>query len=296
MDAPVRNPDVLTVAQVSRLVKTLLETSFSRIRVEGEVTGFKRAASGHAYFSLTERDPEGGTLKLDCVIYRFARAAASVDLHDGQRVVASGRMTSWGGTSRYQLNVDAVEEAGIGDLLRRLEELRRRLAGEGLFDEDRKRPLPFLPRCVGIVTSLRGAALRDMVRTILGRFPARILVADSLVQGEGAAEGVAKGIELLGLVPEVDVIIIGRGGGSLEDLWAFNEEVLVRAVAESRVPIVSAVGHEVDRVLTDEAADLRAPTPTAAGAMVVPSMQDIDASLLDLQVRAVAALDRKSVV
>ncbi len=293
MEVQPRTVDVFSVAQVSRLVKTLLETSFARIRVEGEVTGFKRAASGHSYFALTERDPEGGTLKLECVIYRFARAAAAVDLRDGQRVVATGRVTSYGGTSRYQLNVDAVEEAGIGDLLRRLEELRRRLADEGLFDADRKRALPFLPRCVGVVTSLRGAAVRDIVRTILARFPVRILVVDSVVQGEGAAEGVARGIDLLGLVSDVDVIVIGRGGGSLEDLWAFNEEVLVRAVAACSVPIVSAVGHEVDHVLTDDAADVRAPTPTAAGALVVPSLEDIDASLDVLHDRLASALTRR---
>lgn len=293
MEVQPRTVDVLSVAQVSRLVKTLLETSFARIRVEGEVTGYKRAASGHSYFALTERDPEGGTLKLECVIYRFARAAASVDLRDGQRVVASGRMTSYGGTSRYQLTVDAVEEAGIGDLLRRLEELRRRLALEGLFDADRKHPLPFLPRRIGVVTSLRGAAVRDIVRTILARFPARILLVDSVVQGDGAAQGVARGIDFLNLVSDVDVIIIGRGGGSLEDLWAFNEEVLVRAVAASRVPIVSAVGHEVDHVLTDDAADVRAPTPTAAGTLVVPSLEDIDASLDDVRGRLASALTRR---
>lgn len=293
MEVQPRGAEVLSVAQVSRLVKTLLETSFSRIRVEGEVTGFKRAASGHSYFALAERDPEGGTLKLDCVVYRFARAAAAVDLRDGQRVVAAGRMTAYGGTSRYQLVVDAIEEAGIGDLLRRLEELRRRLADEGLFDADRKRPLPFLPRRVGVVTSLRGAAVRDIVRTVLARYPARLLLVDSLVQGEGAAEGVAKGIELLNLVPDVDVIVIGRGGGSLEDLWAFNQETLVRAVAASRVPVVSAVGHEVDRVLTDEAADLRAPTPTAAGVLVVPSVDELAAALLDLRVRLASGLTRR---
>lgn len=293
MEAMPRPDDVLTVAEVSRRVRNLLESAFPRVRVEGEVTGFKRAASGHSYFALTERDPDGTTAKLECVIYRFARAAAAVDLRDGQRIIAAGRLTSYAGTSRYQMSVDAVEEAGLGDLLRRLEELRRRLAAEGLFDPGRKRPLPFLPRRVGVVTSLRGAAVRDIVRTVLGRFPTRILVADAVVQGDGAAERIAKGIDLLNLVPDVDVIIIGRGGGSLEDLWAFNEEVLVRAVAASRVPVVSAVGHEVDRVLTDEAADVRAPTPTAAGALVVPSRDELDAGLSELKDRLSAGLLRR---
>ena len=293
MELQPRQTDVLTVVQVSRLVKNLLETSFSRIRVEGEITGFKRAVSGHSYFALTERDPEGGTLKLDCVIYRFARVAAALDLRDGQRVVATGRVTSYGGTSRYQLSVDAVEEAGIGDLLRRLEELRRRLAAEGLFDQARRRKIPFLPRRIGVVTSLRGAAVRDIVRTILMRFPARILLVDSVVQGDGAAEGVAKGIDLLNLLPDVDVIIIGRGGGSLEDLWAFNQESLVRAVAGSRIPVVSAVGHDVDRVLTDESADARAATPTAAGTLVVPSIAELNISLEDLRSRLSVCLTRR---
>jgi exodeoxyribonuclease VII large subunit len=293
METMPRPDDVLTVAEVSRQVRNLLESAFPRVKVEGEVTGHKRAASGHSYFALTERDADGTTAKLECVIYRFARAAAAVDLRDGQRIIASGRLTAYAGTSRYQLSVDAVQDAGLGDLLRRLDELRRRLAAEGLFDAERKRPLPFLPRRIGVVTSLRGAAVRDIVRTVHSRFPARILVADAVVQGDGAAERIAAGIDLLNLVPDVDVIIVGRGGGSLEDLWAFNEEVLVRAVAASRVPVVSAVGHEVDRVLTDEAADVRAPTPTAAGALVVPSLDELDGGLADLGDRLAAGLLRR---
>ncbi|HOU53527.1 MAG TPA: exodeoxyribonuclease VII large subunit [Myxococcota bacterium] len=289
---PIPN-DVLSVLEVSRRVRTLLESSFSRVRVEGEVTGLHRAASGHVYFSLSERDSDGGVVKLDCVVYRHSRAAAGPEIQNGRRVICAGRLTAWGGSSRYQMSVDSISESGIGEMLRRLEELRRRLAAEGLFDPARKRPIPTMPRRIGVVTSLRGAAVRDIVRTIRTRFPARVLLVDSLVQGEGAAESLAKGIELLNLVPDVDVILVGRGGGSLEDLWAFNEEVLVRAVASSRVPVISGVGHEVDRVLTDEAADLRAPTPTAAAAAACPSMEDLRERLAQARERMDGAIQRR---
>jgi len=289
---PIAN-DVLSVVEVSRQIRTLLESSFPRVRVEGEVTGLHKASSGHFYFSLSERDPSGSNVKLDCVVYRHSRAAAGLDLRDGQRVICAGRLTAWGGASRYQLSVDSITESGIGEMLRRLEELRRRLAAEGLFDESRKRPIPAMPRRIGVVTSLRGAAVRDIVRTLFARFPTRVLLVDSLVQGEGAAEALARGIELLNLVPDVDVILLGRGGGSLEDLWAFNEEVLVRAVASSRVPVISGVGHEVDRVLTDEAADLRAATPTAAAAVACPSMQELRDRLRQARERLDAAVLRQ---
>ncbi len=288
----------MTVAEVSALVKEVLEGTFPRVSVEGEVTGFKVSGSGHAYFALTER-PEGGaaTLTLECVLYRFTRAAQTVVIQNGRRIVATGRISSWAGSggSRYQLVVQAVREAGAGDLLRRLEELKRRLAAEGLFDAGRKRPLPYWPRRIGVVTSLYGAAIRDIVRTVLARFPARILVAPSLVQGEGAAEAIAAGIEALNRVPDVDVIIVGRGGGSMEDLWAFNEEVVVRAVVASRVPVISAVGHTSDHVLSDDAADVCAVTPTAAGERVVPNIAEIranlDAAEGRLQEAAARALD-----
>ncbi len=286
---------VLTVAEVSALVREVLEGTFPRISVEGEVVGFRVASSGHAYFSLTEKPPgETSTLTLECVLYRFARAAQSVIIQNGKRIVAKGRLSAWAGSggSRYQLVVQAVREAGQGDLLRRLEDLKRRLAAEGLFDASRKRPLPFWPRRIGVVTSLQGAAVRDIVRTALGRFPARILIAPSLVQGEGAAEAIVQGIAALNRIPDVDVIIVGRGGGAMEDLWAFNEEAVVRAVAGSRVPVVSAVGHEVDHVLSDEAADWRAPTPTAAGQAVVPDISEIRATLLALESRLRAAAQR----
>ncbi len=283
---------VLTVAQVSRQIKLLLEDSFPRVRVRGEITGYKKAASGHAYFSLAERDVGGQTLKLDCVLYKFSRASSRA-LRDGDLIVAAGRVTAWGGASRYQLVVEQIDDAGEGDLLRRLEVLKRRLEAEGLFDPARKVILPFLPRKVGVVTSMRGAVLRDIVRTLWARYPIPVLVADTLVQGESAAAGIAAGIAALDARDDVDVIIVGRGGGSLEDLWAFNEEVVVRAVAACRTPIVSAVGHEVDHVLSDDAADERAATPTAAAQRVVPVMDDLRAGLQDARDRLGQALQRR---
>ena len=289
---PAGDATVLTVAQVSRQIKLLLEDSFPHVHVRGEVTGCKRAASGHVYFSLAERDPSGQTLKLDCVLFKHARAS-SRELRDGDAIVAAGRLTAWGGASRYQMIVEQVQDVGEGDLLRRLEALKRRLEAEGLFDPARKVALPFLPRKVGVVTSLRGAAARDIVRTLWARFPVPVLIADTLVQGDGAAAGIAAGIAALDARDDVDVIIVGRGGGSLEDLWAFNEEVVVRAVAACRTPIVSAVGHEVDHVLSDDAADERAATPTAAAQRVVPSLAELRAGLDDARGRLTQGLLRR---
>lgn len=292
--APKPGARPLTVIEASRGIREILEATFARLSVLGEVTGYRgRHASGHHYFSLSESDPAGGTARLDCVVWRSSRAAAGLDLRDGERVVVTGRVTGWSGSSRYQLVADRVERSGDGDLLRRLEELKRKLAEEGLFDAARKRPLPFLPRRIGVVTAARGAAVRDIVRTVLARWPSRILVADVRVQGEGAAAEVAAGIAALNRVPDVDVIIVGRGGGSMEDLWAFNEEIVVRAVAASSKPVVSAVGHESDHVLTDDAADARAATPTAAAQLVVPSISEVREGVADLHDRMRAALSRR---
>lgn len=285
---------VFSVGEISRLVHDVLEGTFRRVSVEGEVTSFTRAASGHSYFALTDRDARGGTLRLDCAVFKWSRLGRDLDLSNGQKVIASGKVSSWGGSSRYQLIVDSVRESGTGDLLRRLEELKKKLSDEGLFSPERKRPLPFMPRRVGVVTSLQGAAVRDIVRTLFSNFPVPVLVFPSKVQGEGAAAQVAEGIAALNRVRDVDVIIIGRGGGSLEDLWAFNDEALVRAVAASRVPLVSAVGHEVDHLLTDEAADARAATPTAAGQMVVPSLEGLRADMAALRDRLVSGLQRSA--
>lgn len=285
---------VFTVVQITGRIKGILEGEIGRVSVEGEVTGLKPAGSGHTYFSLTERDARGQTQKLNCAIYKFSSAARIVGtFREGDRVVATGRVSAWGGSSSYQLSVDSIRQSGAGNLLKKLEELRARLLAEGLFDQARKRPIPTFPKRIGVVTSVRGAAVRDIVRTILNRWPADILVFDTLVQGDGAAAGIARGIETLNRVADLDVIIVGRGGGSMEDLWAFNEEIAVRAVAASTKPIISAVGHEIDHVLTDDAADARAATPTAAGQMVVPSIDDVRDVLDDRVVRMTRAVARQ---
>ena len=284
---------VLTVGEISRALKRMVEDSFAVVRVRGEITGFKRAASGHLYFSL--KDPDA---VLDAVCWRGTAARLRLDPEDGMEVIASGRLTTYPGRSKYQIVVESLELTGEGALLKLLEELKHKLAAEGLFDEDRKKPIPFLPEVIGIVTSPTGAVIRDIVHRIGERFPRRMVLWPVLVQGEGAAEQVAaaiagfNGLAPGGPVPRPDVLIVARGGGSLEDLWAFNEEVVVRAAAASDIPLISAVGHETDITLVDFAADLRAPTPTAAAEMAVPVRIELLAQVLDDGSRLVGTVHR----
>ncbi|MYE02385.1 MAG: exodeoxyribonuclease VII large subunit [Alphaproteobacteria bacterium] len=265
---PLSNIPEYSVGEVSAAVRRNLEAEFPRVRVRGEISGFKRAASGHLYFNLKDdRDV------LNAVCWRGVAGRLGLRPEDGMEVVATGRVTAYGARSSYQLVVDALELAGEGALLKLLEDRRRQLAEEGLFDADRKRSIPFLPERIGIVTSLGGAVLHDILHRLRERFPRHVLVWPVPVQGDGAAERIAAAMDGMGaLPPELapDVLIVARGGGSLEDLWAFNEEVVVRAAARSAIPLVSAVGHETDTTLIDFAADLRAPTPTAAAELAVP--------------------------
>ena len=260
-----------SVSELSEAIKRTLEGRFERVRVRGEISGFKRAASGHLYMALKDENAV-----LDAVCWRGLAGRLTVAPEDGLEVVATGRITSYPGRSKYQIVIESLELAGEGALLKLLEERRKKLAAEGLFDPERKRPPPFLPTVIGVVTSPTGAVIRDILHRLSDRFPRRVLVWPVLVQGKGAAEQVAAAIEGFnrlepdGPVPRPDLIIVARGGGSLEDLWAFNEEVVVRAAAGSRIPLISAVGHETDTTLIDHAADLRAPTPTAAAEMAVP--------------------------
>ena len=268
---------VISVAELTQRLKTAIEERFGSVRVEGEMLSVRRVSSGHLYFTLKDQGAQ-----LPAVMWRSTASRCPVALRDGLRVVASGDVQVYPPHGRYQLVVHRVVEAGVGALLAELEALKARLHAEGLFDPHRKRPLPLLPRRVGVVTAATGAALRDIVRAVLARYPARILLAPAKVQGEGAAASIVSALEGLGRHAEVDVIVVGRGGGSLEDLWAFNEEAVVRAVAACPTPVVSAVGHEVDVVLTDHAADVRAATPTAAGALVVPRLDDLRLALDEL--------------
>jgi exodeoxyribonuclease VII large subunit len=269
-----------TVSELSLALKRSIEEGFSHVRVRGEISGFKRVGSGHCYFALKDAEAV-----LDAVCWRQTAIRIPLKPEDGMEVVCTGRLTTYPGRSKYQLVIDSIELAGIGALLRILEERRQRLAAEGLFDAERKKKLPFLPEVIGIVTSPTGAVIRDILHRLADRFPRRVLVWPVAVQGENAAMQVAAAIAgfnrlpAKGPVPRPDLLIVARGGGSLEDLMAFNEEVVVRAAAASAMPLISAVGHETDTTLIDHASDRRAPTPTAAAEMAVPVRLDLVAEV-----------------
>lgn len=268
-----------TVTEISLALKRVVETGFSRVRVRGEISGLKRHTSGHVYFALKDQDA-----LLDGVCWRGSFQGLSLNPQDGMEVIATGRITTYPGRSKYQLIVEAMELAGEGALLKLLEERKRKLSAEGLFDEARKKPLPFLPQLIGIITSPTGAVIQDILHRIADRFPVPILLWPVAVQGDGAASQIAaavRGFNQLGSKP--DLLILARGGGSLEDLWAFNEEEVVRAVAESHIPVISAVGHETDVTLVDFAADKRAPTPTAAAEFAVPVRTQLAQTLLQYE-------------
>jgi exodeoxyribonuclease VII large subunit len=277
---PGANLPEYTVSELSLALRRALEEGFSHVRVKGEISGWKRVASGHCYFALKDAEAV-----LDAVCWRSTALRLGLKPEDGMEVICTGRITTYAGRSKYQLVVDSVELAGIGALLKMLEERRRKLAAEGLFAAERKKPLPFLPTVIGVVTSPSGAVIRDILHRLADRFPRHVLLWPVAVQGEGAAAQVAAAIDGFnrlapeGAVPRPDVIIVARGGGSLEDLMAFNEEIVVRAVASSAIPLISAVGHETDTTLIDHAADRRAPTPTAAAEMAVPVRLDLVAEL-----------------
>ena len=283
-DAPLSNIPEYSVSEISGAVKRTLEGTFGRVRVRGEITELKRYASGHIYFGLKD---EGAKIK--SVVWKFSVPRLGLVPEDGVEVIATGKISSYGERSEYQLIIERLEYAGAGALLARVEMLRQKLAAEGLFDAARKRPWPLLPEVVGVVTSPQGAVIQDIRTTILRRFPRRILLWPVPVQGEGAAARIAAAIEGFsalpkdGLVPRPDVLIVARGGGSLEDLMAFNDEAVVRAAAACTIPLISAVGHETDTTLIDHAADRRAATPTAAAELAVPARAEL---LADLQQKA----------
>jgi exodeoxyribonuclease VII large subunit len=280
VDPALHNLPVYSVSEISTAVKRALETEFAHVRVRGEISGFKRHSSGHVYFSMKDEQAV-----LDAVAWRGTRL--SFALEDGLEVICTGRISSYPGRSRYQIIVESVELAGEGALLKLLAERKKKLEAEGLFAAERKKALPFLPEVIGVVTSPTGAVIRDILHRLADRFPRHVLIWPVAVQGEGAAEQVAAAIagfnalEVGGKVPRPDLLIVARGGGSLEDLWAFNEEIVVRAAAASAIPLISAIGHETDVTLIDFAADLRAPTPTAAAEMAVPVRAELLSQILD---------------
>jgi exodeoxyribonuclease VII large subunit len=269
LDSPSRQ--VLTVSALTAMVRTALESSFSEVWLEGEISNLRAPGSGHLYCTLKDQ-----TSQIRAVIFRSTAIRLRFGLEDGLHVIVRGRVSVYEPRGEYQVILDHVEPRGLGALQLAFEQLKRRLEDEGLFDVTRKRSLPAFPRTVGLVTSATGAAVRDMVAVLHRRCPiVRIILVPVSVQGNGSAEQIVAAIEALNSLGSIDIIIVGRGGGSLEDLWSFNEELVVRAVAASAVPIVSAVGHETDVTLTDFAADVRAPTPSAAAELVVPVLAEL---------------------
>lgn len=277
------------MSELSGSLKRTIETAFGQVRVRGEISGFKRHASGHCYFTLKDENA-----CLDAVIWRSGASGLAFRPEDGAEVIATGKLTTYPGRSKYQIVVERMELAGEGALLALLERRRKALAAEGLFDASRKRKLPFLPRVIGVVTSPTGAVIRDILHRLEDRCPTRVIVWPVAVQGEGASARIADAIRRFPEIePTPDLLIVARGGGSIEDLWPFNEEEVVRAAASSPIPLISAVGHETDTTLIDYAADLRAPTPTAAAEIAVPVRAELFAQLSELQHRARQCLGRR---
>lgn len=282
-----------SVSEISFAIKKTVENTFAKVRVKGEIFGCKRADSGHYYLSLKDENA-----LLSAVCWKGVAMGLPVKPEDGIEVVATGRITTFSGKSSYQLVIENLEVAGKGALLKLLEERRKKFAAEGLFDVAHKKALPYLPEVIGVVTSPTGAVIRDIIHRVTDRFPRRVIVWPAQVQGEGAADQIAAAINGFnkiasgGLLPRPDVLIVARGGGSLEDLWCFNEEAVVRAVYNSDIPIVSAVGHETDTMLIDYAADVRAPTPTGAAEFVVPVRSELAAKLMLQGSRMVNSIHR----
>lgn len=288
---PTTNVTEYTVSEISGALRRTVEEAFGHVRVRGEISGFRgQHSSGHAYFALKDE-----RARLEAVIWRGTFARLRFKPEEGMEVIATGRLTTYPGSSKYQIVIDSLEPAGVGALMALLEARRKKLAAEGLFADERKRPLPFMPRIIGVVTSPTGAVIRDIIHRIADRFPLHILVWPIRVQGETsgaeAAAAVAgfNDLHADGTIARPDLIIVARGGGSLEDLWGFNDEALVRAVAASAIPVISAVGHETDWTLVDLAADRRAPTPTGAAEIAVPVRVDLEARLSSSGARLSAA-------
>jgi exodeoxyribonuclease VII large subunit len=280
------NLTAMSVSELSALLKRTVEDRFGHVRLRGEISGYKRAASGHVYLALKD----DGAL-IDGVMWKGGAGRLAFLPEDGLDVIVTGKLTTYPGRSKYQIVIESMELAGEGALMQLFEKLKARLGAEGLFDPAKRRPIPMLPGVIGVVTSPTGAVIRDILHRLADRFPSHVLVWPVLVQGDGAAAQIANAVRGFGAlapggpIPRPDLLIVARGGGSIEDLWAFNEEIVVRAVAESPIPTISAVGHETDTTLCDFAADLRAPTPTAAAEMAVPVRTELIAQVAELDAR-----------
>ena len=282
-ESAANNAHEFSVSEISFALKRTVEETFGHVRVRGEITGYRGPhSSGHCYFGLKD-----DKARIDAVVWRGAFQKLRFKPEEGMEVIATGKLTTYPGSSKYQIVIEHLEPAGVGALMALLEERRKKLGAEGLFAPERKKPLPFLPEVIGVVTSPTGAVIRDILHRLQDRFPRRVIVWPVRVQGETSAAEVAAAIqgfnamEKGGALPRPDVLIVARGGGSIEDLWSFNEEIVVRAAAASEIPLISAVGHETDTTLIDFAADRRAPTPTAAAEMAVPVRGDLIADVRD---------------
>lgn len=270
---------IYTVSQLTSSIKIILEDSFPNIWVEGEISNFDRPSSGHFYFTLKDEKSE-----LKCVFFKGSNEKVKFEIKDGMQVMCCGRISIYEKRGSYQIYVNKMEPKGVGALQLAFEQLKERLFKEGLFDNSHKKPVPFLPERIGIVTSATGAAIRDILHVLDKRFSnVEIIINPVKVQGEGAREEIASAIEELNRLDNVDVIIVGRGGGSLEDLWAFNEEIVARAIYNSEIPVISAVGHEIDWTISDFVADMRAPTPSVAAEMVIAKKSELVDRLDELE-------------
>lgn len=281
-----------SVSEISFAIKRCVETTFNQVRVKGEIFGAKRADSGHWYLALKDANAV-----LSAVCWKGVANSLNVKIEDGLEVIATGKITTFAGKSSYQMVIERLEIAGTGALLKLLEERKQQFLKEGLFDVSHKKKIPYLPKVIGVVTSASGAVIRDIIHRVRDRFPSHIIVWPTPVQGEGAADKIAaaiKGFNKLDNtnIPRPDVLIVARGGGSLEDLWPFNEEIVVRAVYDSNIPIISAVGHETDTMLIDYVADVRAPTPTGAAEFAVPVKSELKFQISTIESRNTNAIYR----
>lgn len=285
----------LSVSEISGKLKRMVEDTFGRVRIRGEITGYRGPhSSGHMYFALKDE-----RARIEAVVWKGVAGRLKHRPEEGMEVIATGKLTTYPGSSKYQIVIDAIEPAGAGALMALLEERKKKLTAEGLFSEERKQLLPYMPKVIGVITSPTGAVIRDVLHRISDRFPLHVLVWPVRVQGETSGAEVSAAVDGFNKIdetcdsPKPDLIIVARGGGSIEDLWGFNDEAVVRSVAASNIPVISAVGHETDWTLVDLAADVRAPTPTGAAEMSVPVQADLEAHLATLKARLVSGLSRK---
>lgn len=280
--------ELLTVSELTNQIKLSLEENFSQLNIVGEISNFKAHVSGHWYFNLKD----SGAV-INCTMWKGLNSYVFFTPQDGMKIIVSGRITVYPPRGNYQFDVRSMKPAGVGELQAAFELLKQKLAAEGLFDEEYKKPIPVFPQKIGIVTAIDGAAFKDLISVAKRRFPlVELVIAPSQVQGSGAAEAIAANIRLLNERTDIDVIIVGRGGGSIEDLWAFNEEIVAREIFKSRIPVITGIGHEVDFTIADFVADLRAPTPSAAMEIATPDKEDFFAFINDFSFDSSQKLSR----